>query len=132
MGWRTWCAWVGKLAVGGFDEFFRAATATAGRLEGFDPHGYQRRLVYALPQRSLLVEQVAGEELGCPADCPDPKRNPRSTLTGTMRSDHETLSDRSTSSAPQSLPSAASASRMSHAEADDYSACCPLRRNRAN
>ena len=86
--------------MGGFDEFFRAATAAAGRPEGLDPHGYQRRLaqdglaevvqaptgtgktgiilawlwrrlhadpagtprrlVYALPQRSL-VEQVAGE-----------------------------------------------------------------------
>lgn len=86
--------------MGGFDEFFRAATVSAGRPEGFGPHGYQRRLaqdglaevvraptgagktgiilawlwrrlhtdpggtprrlMYALPQRSL-VEQVAGE-----------------------------------------------------------------------
>jgi CRISPR-associated endonuclease/helicase Cas3 len=86
--------------VGGFDEFFRAATATAERPEGCGPYGYQeriardglpdvvraptgtgktgvilawlwrrlygdpegtpRRLVYALPQRSL-VDQVAIE-----------------------------------------------------------------------
>ncbi len=83
-----------------FDDFFRAATATETRPDGYEPHAYQqriaqdglpgvvraptgtgktgvilawlwrrlhadpdstpRRLVYALPQRSL-VEQVAGE-----------------------------------------------------------------------
>ena len=87
--------------MGGFDEFFRTATATAERPEGRSPYGYQariardglpdvvraptgtgktgvilawlwrrlseehravtpRRLVYALPQRSL-VDQVAAE-----------------------------------------------------------------------
>ncbi len=89
-----------RLDVEAFDAFFRTATATEEQPEGFDPHGYQRRLaqdrlpdvlraptgtgktgiilawlwrrlyaapastprrlVYALPQRSL-VEQVAGE-----------------------------------------------------------------------
>jgi CRISPR-associated endonuclease/helicase Cas3 len=90
--------------VESFDEFFRAATATAEAPDGYPPYGYQarlaadglpavvraptgcgktgvvlawlwrrlhgpdpaampRRLIYALPQRSL-VEQVAGEVSG--------------------------------------------------------------------